>query len=216
MLYHIVQLASRFLFLLLTRRKFTGKENIPKSGAVIFVSNHLNLMDAPLLWAGLDRKTWFMAKEELFNSNLGACIMNSLCAFSVRKGKPDKKAMLKARQVLADGEALAIFPEGMRSRSRQLKPAFPGAALIASRSGVPVIPIGITGTENIKGFSWLWKRPLMKVSIGKPFILPQIEGKLTKYELSKLSDAIMEHIAAVLPPDYYGHSDEWKINGSKS
>jgi len=215
LLYRIVQLVSRFLFLLLTRRRFTGKENIPRRGGVIFVSNHLNLMDAPLLWAGLDRKTWFMTKEELFESRISAWMMNGLCAFSVRKGKQDRKALQKAKQVLADGEALAIFPEGMRSQSRKLKLAFPGAALIASRSGVPVVPIGITGTENVSGISWLWHRPLMTVNIGKPFILPPFEGRPTKYELSKLTDVIMEHISAVLPADYCGHSSQWRLNGVK-
>lgn len=215
MLYRIVQLISRFLFLLLTRRRITGKENIPQQGPVIFVSNHLSLMDAPLLWVGLGRKTWFMAKEELFSSRTSSYLMNSLCAFSVRKGKADKKALLKARQVLDEGQALAIFPEGMRSQSRKLKLAFPGAALIASRSGVPVIPIGITGTEKVSGVSWLWRHPLMTVNIGKPFILPMVEGRPTKYELSKLTDVIMEHIAAMLPAEYYGHCREWRLNGVK-
>jgi len=216
LLYRVIQLVFGFLFLLLTRRKFMGRENIPHQGHVIFVSNHLSLIDAPLLGAGLGRKTWFMAKEELFNSRISAYLMNSLCAFSVSKGKQDRKALQKAQQVLADGQALAIFPEGMRSQSRKLKLAFPGAALIASRSGVPVIPIGITGTEKISGISWLWRRPLMTVNIGKPFILPPVEGKPTKYELSKLTDVIMEHITQMLPAEYYGHCREWRLNGVKS
>jgi 1-acyl-sn-glycerol-3-phosphate acyltransferase len=170
LLYHTVRLISRLLFRLLTRRRFEGRENIPRWGAVIFVSNHLNLMDAPLLWAGLGRKTYFMAKEEL-----------------------------------AEGEALAIFPEGMRSQSRKLKLAFPGAALIALRSGAPIIPIGISGTEKITGIAWLWRRPQMTVNIGEAFSLPPADGRLTKYQLAKTTDVIMERIAEVLPVEYRGH-----------
>ncbi len=204
MLYHTVQLILRLLFRLLTRRRVEGRDNIPRQGPVIFVSNHINLIDAPLLGAGLGRRTYFMAKEELFRSRLMAFFMARLCAFPVRKGKQDRKALLRARQVLADGQALAVFPEGMRSQSLKLKLAFPGAALIALRSGAPIVPIGISGTERITGIAWLWRRPQIRVNIGKAFSLPPVDGRLTKYELAKLMDVIMGRIAEMLPVDTAG------------
>lgn len=212
MLYHTVRLILRLLFRLLTRRRVEGRDNIPRRGPVIFVSNHINLIDAPLLGAGLGRRTYFMAKEELFRSRLMAFFMTRLCAFPVRKGKQDRKALLRARQVLADGQALAVFPEGMRRQSLKLKLAFPGAALIALRSGAPIVPIGISGTEKITGIAWLWRRPQIRVNIGKAFSLPPIDGRLTKYELAKLTDVIMERIAEMLPVEYRGYCQDGKIN----
>lgn len=182
-----------------------GIKNIPSRGPVIFVSNHIELVDSPLLWISLSRRAYFMAKEEMFNSRIIAYFMTSFGAFPVRKGRPDRKALLKARQVLADGQALIIYPEGMRSQSRQIKIAFHGAALIASRSGTPIIPIGISGTEKIRGIAWLWHRPEVTVNIGQAFTLPKTDGRLTKVELTKLTDVIMGHIAEVLPVKYRGH-----------
>ena len=146
-----------------------------------------------------------MAKEEVFHSRIIGYFMSSFGAFPVSKGRMDRKALRKAMQVLGDGQALVTFPEGMRSRSRRLKLAFPGAALIASRSGAPVIPVGITGTENIKGVAWFWRRPEITLNIGKAFTLPPVAGKLTKFELSRRTDIIMGHIAALLPPEYRGN-----------
>ena len=205
MLYHTVRLILRFLFLLLTRRRVEGRGNIPNQGPVIFVSNHIELVDSPLLWISLSRRVYFMAKEEMFNSRIIAYFMTSFGAFPVRKGRPDRKALLKAGQLLADGQALIIYPEGMRSPSRQIKLAFHGAALIASRSGAPIIPIGIIGTEKIRGIAWLWRRPEIMVNIGKVFTLPKIDGRLTKVELAKLMDIIMGRIAGMLPMKYRGN-----------
>ncbi len=146
-----------------------------------------------------------MAKEEVFHSRIIGYFMSSFGAFPVSKGRMDRKALRKAMQVLGDGQALVTFPEGMRSRSRRLKLAFPGAALIASRSGAPVIPVGITGTENIKGVAWFWRRPEITLNIGKAFTLPPVAGKFTKSELSRRTDIIMGHIAALLPPEYRGN-----------
>ncbi len=205
MLYHTVRLILRLLFLLLTQRRVKGRENIPSKGPLIFVSNHIELVDSPLLWISLNRRTYFMAKEEMFSSRIIAYFMSSFGAFPVRKGRQDRKALLRAMQVLADGQALIIYPEGMRSQSRKLKLAFPGAALIASRSGAPIIPIGITGTEEIRGIAWLWRRPEITINIGRAFTLPKIDGRLTKIELSRLTDVIMGHIAEMLPMKYRGY-----------
>jgi len=202
----------RALFLLLTRRRVQGRENIPLRGAVIFVSNHLELVDSPLLWVSLGRRVYFMAKEEVFHPGIIGYFMKSFGAFPVRKGRQDRKALFKAQQLLAEGKALTIYPEGMRSQSRKIKLAFHGAALIASRSGVPVIPIGISGTEKIRGLSWLWRRPQILLNIGEPFTVPPIEGRPTKNELARLTDLIMEHITEVLPRAYHGYYRTRSLN----
>ena len=104
-----------------------------------------------------------------------------------------------------------MFPEGKRSQTAQLQTAFPGPALIASRLGVPVLPVSITGTEKLKKLDW-WPRTRITVSIGRPFQLPPADGKRTKAELYQLTGSIMSRIAGLLPPEYQGVYAEEKDN----
>lgn len=197
---------------MLTRREIKGRDNIPRRGPVIFISNHIELVDSPFLWVSLSRRVFFMAKEELFHPGIVGYFMKSFGAFPVRKGRQDRKALLMAQQLLDEGRALTIYPEGMRSQSKKVKLAFHGAALIASRSGVPVVPIGVFGTEQIRGIGWIWRRPRISLSIGKPFTLSAIDGRPTKYELAKLTDVIMEHVTEILPVEYHGYYRARSLN----
>jgi len=192
------------LFKLLTRWQVKGRENVPKEGPVLVVANHLNLADPPLLGVSLGRKVIFMAKEELFRSPVSAYFVSGLGSFPVHRGRLDRQALRSSQKVLADNLALAMFPEASRSRSGKLKNALPGSALIACRSGVPILPVGITGTEQIKGLGWLCRRPRLTVNIGKPFSLPPVEGKLTREKLAEYTDLIMRRIAGLLPSKYQG------------
>jgi len=201
--YHVGRVIARALFTLLTRWEVRGRENIPADGPVLVVANHLNLTDPPLLGVSLERKAIFMAKEELFRSPLSAYFVGSFGAFPVHRGKLDRKALRQSQQVLTDGLALVMFPEATRSKSARLQPAYPGSALIAMRSGVPVLPVGISGTERIKGLGWILRRPRITVNIGRPFYLPA-SSRLTRAELAENTNLIMERIAELLPPQYRG------------
>lgn len=204
-LYYIGRIIIRMLLLLLTRLRVKGRENIPNQGPLLIVANHMNLTDPVLLGVNLNRKLVFMAKEELFRSRFSRYLMSSLGAFPVRRGQLDRKAMRLAHQLLEQGQALVTFPEGMRSRTAQLQPAFSGSTLIALRSGAPILPVGITGTEKLRGVAWLWHRPRLTVNIGHPFHLPSVNGKFSKTELTKLTTLIMMHVAELLPLEYRGN-----------
>jgi 1-acyl-sn-glycerol-3-phosphate acyltransferase len=108
--------------------------------------------------------------------------------------------------VVADGILLLMFPEGTRSKDRQLHKGFPGSALIAYRTGAPVIPIAIWGTEHLK-WPFLFLKPLMHpkihVRIGKPFFPPKAE-RITSEQAKLATDDIMLHIAELLPVEYQG------------
>ena len=203
--YYVARVLVRMLFILLTRWQVKGKENIPSQGPLLVVANHLNLADPPLLGVSLGRKAIFMAKEELFRSRFSAYFIGSFGSFPVHRGKLDREAIRRSKQVLADGLALVMFPEASRSKNAQLQPAFPGSALIARRSGVPILPVGIAGTEKIRGKAWLLRRPRITVNIGHPFYLPSVSSRLTKAELAEQTDFIMERIAELLPPQYRGN-----------
>ena len=122
---------------------------------MLVVANHIHLTDPPLLGISLKRKVFFMAKEELFRSSLGAYFVRGLGSFPVHRGKLDRQALRSSQQVLADNLALAMFPEASRSRNARLKTAMPGSALIACRSGVPILPVDDRGRHN--------SYPLMRV-----------------------------------------------------
>ena len=99
----------------------------------------------------------------------------------------------------------------MDALGAQLEAAFSGAALVATRNGVPVLPIGISGSEKISGITWLLRRPEITVNIGSPFYLTRTDGKVSRAELGTFTHSIMERIAELLPPEYRG-----KYNGQRS
>ena len=202
--YYVVRSIIRTLFRLRTKRQVKGGDNVPSDGSLLFVSNHLSLADPPLLSVSLNRITMFMAKKELFRLKIIGYFIGGLGSFPVHRGRLDRDAARQAERVLACGQALVMFPEGKRSKNAKLQSAPSGAARIASRHNVPIVPIGIAGTEKIK-WLWLLQRPRITVNIGRPFNLPPVSGRLTKVELAKRTDVIMEHIAELLPPEYRGN-----------
>jgi 1-acyl-sn-glycerol-3-phosphate acyltransferase len=108
-------------------------------------------------------------------------------------------------KVLEEGLALGMFPEGTRSPNAQMQQAFPGTALIALRSGAPILPVGIAGTETIHGVkSVVFGHPHITVTIGEPFSPPTTNGKVTSAQLKELTDLTMSHIAELLPQSYRG------------
>lgn len=143
-----------------------------------------------------------MAKQELFSIPVLGFLIRWTGAFPiVRQGDigGKRETMRHAMSILEGGEVLGMFPEGQRSSSGVLSRGKAGPVVIAAESGAPLIPIAISGTEKLKGISWLWKRPRIIVSVGKPFTLPSIEGRLRRSEMKSLTDLMMSRIAMLLP-----------------
>lgn len=143
-----------------------------------------------------------MAKQELFHSSFSEFIVRAYGAFPVRRGELDRDAFRQALETLKKGQVLGMFPEGKRSFDSQLLPIQPGTAFIAARSGVPLLPVGISGSEQVKGISVIIQRPCISVKIGPPFTLPYNKDKPVRSQIPQLSDIILEHIAELLPPSY--------------
>jgi 1-acyl-sn-glycerol-3-phosphate acyltransferase len=204
----MVYYCLRFLFTVISklalRRKIAGKNNMPRRGACIVVANHVNLVDSPLIGISLGRRAYFMAKEDLFHSRIIGWLAEQFGAFPVARGKLNRRAGRTAVELLANGQALIIYPEGQRSLDGKLGPAYSGAALLAMKSNVPIVPVGIIGTSQLKGKWWFLRRPKITFNIGQPFNLPTFTDKPTKEEITGMTRDIMLHIAALLPEDYRG------------
>ncbi len=130
LLYNVTKLIVRLLFFLLTCHQVKGRENIPSRGPIIIVSNHLSMADPFLLGASINLRLVFMAKEELFHYIFSKYIVRGLGAIPMRRGRMFRRSLYQAEQILACGQALALFPEGARSRNGQLHPGFPGPAFM--------------------------------------------------------------------------------------
>lgn len=184
---------------LFVRLRVIGAENIPRSGPVMLASNHIAWIDIPLVSLKVPRVTHYMAKIELFNQPILGGIIRLLGAFPVRRGEGDRESLRVAERLLSQGKILAIFPEGHRSGGHLIA-AHPGTSLIALRTGALVVPVAISGSEHVfKSF-----RPVVTVRYGKPFHLEATGTRRTRDDLARSTDAIMYHIAALLPPDYRG------------
>lgn len=187
--------------------KAEGRGNVPSTGPLILVANHVHVMDPIFLVFTLPRWITFVAKEELFHSLFLRLWLRWAGSLPLqRDGKiAEKQRILEtAKKALDEGLILGLFPEGGRSHDGKLRKGKAGSAFIASKIDVPLLPIGISGTDRIHGISWLWKRPRIVVRIGKPFKLPPTSNKMSKSQMQLLTKQLMEEIAALLPTGYRG------------
>jgi 1-acyl-sn-glycerol-3-phosphate acyltransferase len=185
-----------------------GLENVPRTGAYLLVANHCSNLDPPALGWAVGHRTGrvihFMAKDEVRHWPVVGWLGRQAGAFYVRRGEVDRAAQRVALDVLRAGRPLALFPEGTRSRDGRLHEARAGAALLAMRTDVPILPVGISGTHRIfPGRSRLPHRTPVTFHIGEPFRLPHSDD-LDRAALRSGTDRIMHEIAALLPEDQRG------------
>lgn len=179
-----------------------GLEHVPPRGPLIIVANHISLADPPLLIGAMPRPIALMAKEELLAIPIIGGLLRVGGGFPVKRGEADRTALRSSLMLLERGLAVVLFPEGTRSRTLQLQAGHKGVAFLARRSGAPVLPVGITGTEAFRQPTRLLKRPRVDVRIGEPF---ELRFELASGDrLTAATDHMMRRIAALLPPDRRG------------
>ena len=203
----IVVAIARVLYRLLLRWTVTGREHVPPDGACILIANHVHLADPLLLMLAFPRHITFMAKEELFRHPIVGQVLRDAGSFPVsRTGTLQQKrdVMRLAEDLLSRGHVLALFPEGQRSPAGVLLEGKPGAAILALRTGAPLVPVAIKGTDQITGAWWWTKRPKVTVTIGAPFHLSSTGGRVARSEAARLTDELMRRVALLLPPERRG------------
>jgi 1-acyl-sn-glycerol-3-phosphate acyltransferase len=205
MFYHVLRTSFSTLASLALRCEVKGKDNLPQHSACIVVANHVNLLDSPILGVRLGRKVYFMAKEEIFHPRAVGWMAEQFGAFPVIKGRINRRAGRTALELLSNEQALMIYPEGKRTEDGTLGPAYTGAALLAMKSGVPIVPVGVIGTAQLTGKWWFLRRPKITLNIGQPFTLSvSSPEKFSKEETARNTREIMMHIADLLPTEYRG------------
>lgn len=191
-MYNFLRILILIIFKVLFRLEVSGEDNIPKSGGAIIVSNHISLLDPPVIGVSLSRYIHFMAKEELFKNPMFRWLIVKLKAFPVRRGVADRAAIRTAINVLDSGDLLGVFPEGTRSKTGALGEPEPGVAMIAIKTGVPIIPTAIIGTGEF-GSKLL---PKFKVKFGEPIV---VDSKNNNREsMDQIGKTMMREISRLI------------------
>jgi len=207
----VVYRLSKLIVLAVLRSGFgfrvDGRDREPPSGPVIVVSNHRSDLDPIVVGAALRRRVTFMAKHELFRVPVLRWWITACGAFPVRRGEADRQALRTALRILTAGGVLVMFPEGTRGAGRELRPAEPGAASLAFRTGAALLPVAVTGTDVVlpRG-SHRPRRSTIRVRIGEPVHVPPPSGgngaKPDRDDVEALGRRYMTEIARLLasPP----------------
>ena len=203
----ILRFLIRVLLKLIARFEIRGKENIPLTGGMVIASNHIGILDIIMVYFVIDRTDLFIPVAEKWEKIAWIKWLGEQLNFLfVDRYNPDLKALRKMIALMEEGKCLVIAPEGTRSRVGSLIEGKPGVAYLAARSGFPVIPVAITGTEdevvlaNVKRF----RKSEITLTGGKPFTIPPLPKTNRDAMLQKHTDEIMCQIAAILPEKYRG------------
>ena len=200
----LIHWISRLLVFLWTRPKVTGLENIPKRGPALLVSNHLGDADLILGFALAPQIVEPFAKIELIDIPLLGWILDTYGVIWVRRGQPDRRALRVVMEAMDQGRMVGIAPEGRESLTGSLEKGTGGAAYIALKADLKIIPITFTRTENKRVFHNMkrLRRTNVSVTIGAPFRLENYPDM--REGISVGTEKIMHTLAQQLPPEYRG------------
>jgi len=193
-----------FLLRVLCRLEIQGLEHVPDEGPYLLVSNHLHWLDPPVLGVAFPYRGQIFAAEKWEHHWLLGPLLKSMGAIFVNRGEVDRKALRRALGVLEGGGVLGLAPEGTRSKTGAMQRGRSGAAYMAYRTGVKVLPIVATGQENVFPSLWRLRRARVRVAFGPAFEPPPVEGKASAAQVHAFAEEIMYRLAAMLPPEYRG------------
>jgi 1-acyl-sn-glycerol-3-phosphate acyltransferase len=173
-----------------------GAEHVPARGPALIVSNHQSILDPPVIGGAARRQIYFLAKAELFRIPMFGSLIRALHARPVRREGSDPGALRTAAQLLGEGKALLVFPEGTRSLNGRLGEGKPGVGMLAVTSGAPVVPAYVSGTLEAlpKGSAWP-RRSQVSVSFGPALHFKPRSGAGRKERYREAAQEMMRGIA---------------------
>jgi 1-acyl-sn-glycerol-3-phosphate acyltransferase len=194
----------RTVIVICTKRTVEGLENFPREGPALVVINHLGDADAPLLVGSVPVSLDAIGKIELYDLRILGKMMDWYGVVWLHRGQPDKRAIRAALDGLREGRFFVIAPEGRYSLTGGLEEGTHGAAFLAYKADVPIVPVVVIGTENehVYGHLKRLKRAPVTFRVGKPFRLSQQAGRRESMREGTLQ--IMESLASLLPASYRG------------
>ena len=204
----------RFGLQSIARVKVTGLDDLPREGPLIIAANHMSNADPPFIggWLGpaLGRRPTFLAKEALFEGPLGIFI-RSLGAQPVKAGGNDIGAYRVAKGIIDKGGVVAILPEGTRAYDGVMSEPKPGVSMLATRTGTPVLPVGISGTDDLIAREQVLPNIGSRISlrVGRPFTLSVPAGADRRAALQAADEELMRRIAALVEPRHRGRWEPW-------
>jgi 1-acyl-sn-glycerol-3-phosphate acyltransferase len=179
------------------RVEVRGREHIPARGAYVIAPVHRSNVDTLLAGCLTHRRIRFMGKDTLWKYRWSAALFSSLGAFPVHRGTPDREALRVCEAAVRAGEPVVLFPEGTRQTGPTVQPLFEGAAFVAARAGVPILPVGIGGSEWAmpKGQRRIVPVKVVMV-VGPPIVVPpRPEGaRLSRRVVTELTEALHEEL----------------------
>ena len=184
------------LFRGLFRGSTLGLEHVPKDGPLVVASNHGSHLDPPLLGHALGRPVAFMAKAELLAIPLLGAVIRACGAYPVRRGASDREAIRTATAKLEEGWATGVFLDGTRQANGRVNNPLPGAALLAARSGAPLLPVAIVNSHRALGSGRIWPRLVpLQLRVGAPIPAP---ASRRRPDLDATTALLQERINALL------------------
>ncbi|MFA5882327.1 MAG: lysophospholipid acyltransferase family protein [Acidimicrobiia bacterium] len=174
-----------------------GKDRVPPRGVYILAPSHRSLLDIPFAATVTRRRLRFMAKKEIFAGPFWSWVFNQLGAVAVDRDGNDRAALKAIEVALHQGEPVVIFPEGTRREGPQLGPLASGAAYLALRTGVPIVPVGVGGSEHPvvrrRGIPW-WSR--VGVVVGEPIVVEAATGTIKRSSITALDEELRLRLQA--------------------
>jgi 1-acyl-sn-glycerol-3-phosphate acyltransferase len=197
----------RLIFNLIARVEVRGYEHLPKDGSFVIATNHIGIIDVPIAFYALDRWDMFvMIGEKWEQFKLFRWVGKYFNFVFIDRFNSDIKTLRRVISLMEENNILVIAPEGTRSRTGSLIEAKPGASYLATKLNRPIVPVGITGTEDQTFLNNLkrLRRGHFIVTAGPAFMLPPLPRENRDEALKRYTDEIMCHIAALLPEKYRG------------
>jgi 1-acyl-sn-glycerol-3-phosphate acyltransferase len=185
------------VFKVVFRVRVVGKERVPTQGAYIVAPSHRSILDVPFAAYVTPRTVRFLAKDDLFSTSFGRRLFDALGAVEVERGTADRGAMRALEGVLERGEPVAIFPEGTRRSGPEVGELFAGAAYLSVKFGVPIVPVGIGGSEHILPKGKVFPRVhRVAVSVGEPLHPPPLDGRARRSAAKQLTGQLQVALQA--------------------